>query len=328
MITSTLRFTGLALGPLALLAAASHVHAQEAYPTRPVRMIVSIPAGSGTDTIARLIAKGLSDRLGRQVVVDNRPGAGTMIGNDAVAKSKPDGYTLLVNGAAFTISPSVYRKMPYDAWNDFAPITLAVFTPNLMAVHPSVPVTSVKGLIALAQARPDELHYASGGNGTNSHMATALFASMANIRLVHVPYKGSMPGVIDLMSGNVALTTNSFSTLIHHVRAGRLRALGVANARRIAAAPDLPTIAEAGALPGYESVQWTGLWAPAGTPPAIIARLTREIVAVVSTPEMKEILAADGSEVVASTPDEFAAFVKAELAKWAKVVKATGIPPM
>lgn len=328
-VTRSLRSTPLLFTSFVLLAVAlPQAAAQEIYPSRPIRIIVSIPAGSGTDTVARLIAKGLSDRWGRQVIVDNRPGAGTMIGNDAVAKAKPDGYTLLMNGAAFTISPAVYKKMPYDAWSDFAPITVAVFTPNLMVVHPSVPVKSVKELIAFAKAQPDQLYYASGGNGTNSHMASALFASMANIRLVHVPYKGSTPGVIDLIAGNVAMTTNSFSTLIHHVRAGRLRALGVANARRVAAAPDLPTVAEAGGLPGYESVQWSGLWAPAGTPPDIIARLHKETVAILSTPDMKERLTSDGSEVVASTPEEFAALIKTELARWAKVVKATGIQPM
>lgn len=328
-VTRSLRSTPLLFTSFVLLAVAlPQAAAQEIYPSRPIRIIVSIPAGSGTDTVARLIAKGLSDRWGRQVIVDNRPGAGTMIGNDAVAKAKPDGYTLLMNGAAFTISPAVYKKMPYDAWSDFAPITVAVFTPNLMVVHPSVPVKSVKELIAFAKAWPDQLYYASGGNGTNSHMASALFASMANIRLVHVPYKGSTPGVIDLIAGNVAMATNSFSTLIHHVRAGRLRALGVANARRVAAAPDLPTVAEAGGLPGYESVQWSGLWAPAGTPPDIIARLHKETVAILSTPDMKERLTSDGSEVVASTPEEFAALIKTELARWAKVVKATGIQPM
>ena len=312
---------------LVLAFALPQARAQDQYPSRPIRIIVSIPAGSGTDTVARLIAKGLSERLGRQVVVENRPGAGTIIGNEIVAKAKPDGYTLLMNGAAFTISPAIYRKIPYDALHDFAPITVAVFTPNLMVVHPSVPVKSVKEMIALAKARPDQILYASGGNGTNSHLATALFVSMAQIRMLHVPYKGSTPGVIDLIAGNVAMTTNSMSTLMPHVRAGKLRALGVASARRVAAAPDLPTIAEAG-LPGYESVQWSGLLAPAGTPPEIIARLHKETVAIVSAPDVKKRLAGDGSEVVANSPDEFAVFIKAELVKWAAVVKATGIEPM
>ncbi len=298
----------------------------QSYPNRPIRMVVAIPAGSGTDTVARLIAQGLSERLGRQVVVENRPGAGTIIGNEIVAKAKPDGYTLLVNGAALTISPAMYKKIPYDTAHDFAPITVAVFTPNLMAVHPSVPAKTVKEMIALAKARPGQILFSSGGRGTNSHLATELFASMAQIRMVHVPYKGSTPGVIDLMAGHVALMTNSVSTLLAHVQSGKLRALGVASARRVAAAPDIPTIAEAG-LPGYESVQWSGLLAPAGTPQEIIARLNREIVAILRVPEMKQRLAADGSELVANSPEEFAVFLKAELVKWAAVVKATGITP-
>jgi len=298
----------------------------QAYPNRPIRIVVAIPSGSGTDTVARLIALGLSERLGRQVVVENRPGAGTIIGNEIVAKAKPDGYTLLMNGAALTISPAMYKKIPYDTLHDFAPITVAVFTPNLMTVHPSVPAKSVKEMIALAKARPGQILFSSGGRGTNSHLATELFASMAQIRLVHVPYKGSTPGVIDLMAGHVALMTNSVATLLAHVRSGKLRALGVASARRVAAAPEIPTIAEAG-LPGYESVQWSGLLAPAGTPQEIIARLHREIIAVLRAPEMRERLAGDGSELVANSPEEFATFIKAELVKWAAVVKATGITP-
>ncbi|MES2562690.1 MAG: tripartite tricarboxylate transporter substrate binding protein [Pseudomonadota bacterium] len=319
--------SGAAISSLLMLVPAQ-IHAQDAYPSRPVRIIVAIPAGSGTDIIARMIADGLSKRMGRQFIVENRPGAGTIIGNDAVAKAKPDGYTLLINGAAFTIAPAVYSKLPYDAWQDFAPVSVAVVAPNLMAVHPSVPAKTVKELIALARARPDQILYASGGNGTNSHMATALFASMAQIRIVHVPYKGSTPGVIDLIAGNVAMTTNSMPTLMPHVRTGRLRALGVASARRALSAPELPTVAEAAGLPGYESAQWTGVWAPAGTPADIIARLHREIVGTLSTPEVRERLLADGSETLASTPEAFAALIKTELARWVKVVKSAGIAPM
>lgn len=301
--------------------------AQDSYPARPIRIIVPIPSGSGSDSVARSIANGLSDRLGRQVVVDNRPGAGTIIGNDMVAKAKPDGYTLLMNGAAFTISPAIYKKISYDALHDFAPITLAVFTPNLLVVHPSVPAKSVKEIIALAKARPDQILYASGGNGTNSHLAMALFVSMAQIRMVHVPYKGSTPGVIDLIAGNVAVTINSIATVVQHVRSGKLRGLGVASSRRVAAVPDIPTIDEAG-LPGYESVQWSGLWAPAGTPQEIVARLHKETIAILRMPDTRERLTSDGSEVVASSPEEFAAFIKTEIVKWAAVVKATGIAPM
>ena len=328
MVTRLVFPLSLVAASLVLAVAPHRVRAQEVYPSRPVRIVVSIPAGSGSDTVARMIADGLTKRLGKQVVVENRPGAGTIIGNDAVAKAKPDGYTLLVNGAAFTITPALYKKLPYDALHDFTPITAAVVSPNLMVVHPSVPVKSVKELIALAKARPDQILYASGGNGTNSHMATALFASMAQIRIVHVPYKGSTPGVIDLIAGNVAMTTNSMSTLMPHVRVGRLRALGVASARRVATLPDMPTVAEAAGLPGYESAQWTGVWAPAGTPPDIIARLHKEIVATLHTSDVRERLSADGSEILASSPDEFASLIRKELARWVSVVKATGTPQM
>ena len=311
---------------VALAVALPDARAQGGYPNRPVRIVVPIPAGSGTDTVARVIAQGLSERLGRQVVVENRPGAGTIIGNDIVAKAKPDGHTLLMNGAALTISPAMYKNIPYDTLRDFVPVTVAVFTPNLMVVHPSVPVKSVQEMIALAKARPGEIFYASGGNGTNSHLATALFASMAQVRMVHVPYKGSMPGVIDLVAGNVAMAINSMSTVMPQVRAGKLRALGVASARRVAAAPDIPTIAEAG-VPGYESVQWSGLLAPAGTPQDIIARLYQETVAILRALDIRERLAGDGSELVANSPEEFAVFIRAELVKWAAVVKSTGIAP-
>lgn len=327
MVTHALDYTRLQMTALVILKVAlPEASAQENYPNRPIRMVVAIPAGSGTDTVARLIAQGLSERLGRQVVVDNRPGAGTIIGNEIVAKAKPDGYTLLMNGAALTIAPAMYKKLPYDTARDFAPITIAVSSPNLMAVHPSLPVKSVKEMIALAKARPGQILFSSGGRGTNSHLATELFISMAKIRMTHVPYKGSTPGVIALMAGEVSLMTNSLSTFMPHVRAGKLRALGVGSTRRVAAAPDIPTIAESG-VPGYQSAQWSGLLAPAGTPPEIIAKLHKETVAILRVPETTEQLVSDGSEMIANSPQEFAAFFKEELAKWVAVVKATGMTP-
>jgi tripartite-type tricarboxylate transporter receptor subunit TctC len=309
-----------------LLLSAAAVHAQDAYPSRPIRIIVAIPAGSGSDTAARLIAEGLTRRVGKQVVVENRPGAGTILGNDAVAKSKPDGYTLLMNGAAFTIAPAFYKKLPYDAAHDFAPITNAVVAPNVMCVHPSVPVKSVKDLIALARARPDQILYASGGNGTNSHMATALFASMAGIRLVHVPYKGGAASSADLAAGQVQLVITNMPEQVAYVTSGRTRALGVSTAKRSPRFPDLPTISET--LPGYESAQWTGVWAPAGTPPEVVSRLNREIVAVLALHDVRDKLMSDGSEIVASTPDAFAAMLKSEIARWQAAVKAAGIQQM
>ena len=309
-----------------LIATLPEALAQADYPTHPVRIIVPTAPGAGNDTVARLVAQGLSERMGRQVVVENRAGAGTTIGTELVARSAPDGYTLLMTVVAFAINPATYKKLRYDALRDFAPITQALFVPNMMAVHPSVPARSVKDIIALAKARPGELFYSSGGHGTNSHMATALFAIMAGIRLTHVPYKGATPAMTDLIAGHVALQTTSVSSIIPHVRARRLHALGVTSERRVAITPDIPTIIEAG-LPGYETVQWSGLLAPAGTPRDIITRLHKETVAVLRTPATTERLARDGSEIVAGTPEAFAELLSAEVAKWARVVKAAAVEP-
>ena len=302
--------------------------AQAHYPTQPVRMIVTTAPGGGLDTFSRLVTKELSGRAGQQFVVENRPGAGTTIAMAVLARAKPDGYTVLMNTSSFAISPAIYRKIPYDPVRDFIPITMGVATPNLLSVHPSVPVKSVKELIALAKARAaqgEPIFYASGGNGTNGHLATALFVNMAQIRLTHVPYKSGSLGVVDLIAGQVPVMLDSMSSLLPHVRAGKLRALGVSSARRAAAAPDIPTIAEAG-VPGYESGQWYGLFAPAGTPQDIIAWLHRETTAILRASNIKERLAVNGLEVVANSPNEFAAMVKADLAKWTKVVKSAGIP--
>ncbi|MEK7876473.1 MAG: tripartite tricarboxylate transporter substrate binding protein, partial [Pseudomonadota bacterium] len=299
--------------------------AQSGYPNRPIRVVVPGPPGSGFDTVARLMAPGLSERLGRQVVVENRPGAGTMIGNEFVARAPADGYTLLMCASAPAIHPAIYKKVPYDVVRDFAPITQTVFVPNAMVVHPSVPARSVRGMIALAKARPGEILFASAGLGTHGHLSMELFASMAQIRMIHVPYKGTTPGIIDLMAGNVAISSTSVIEALPHVRAGKLRALGVTSARRVAIAPDIPAVSEE--LPGYESVNWFGLLAPAGTPSDIIARLHKESVAVLRAPNIKERFAADGTEAVGSSPEEFAAFIKAETVKWAAVVKAAGITP-
>lgn len=296
------------------------------YPARPVRIVVPNAPGSSPDIVARLIAQPLSQRLGQQVVAENRAGAGTMIGGELVAKSPPDGYTLLMGVATLAINPATYKKVPYDASRDFAPITQVVSVPGVLAAHPSLPARSVKELIALARARPGDIAFASGGQGSYSHLSTELFASMAGIRMLHVPYKGSGPGVIDLLAGHVSVMTSNILSAIPHLRAGRLRALGITSAGRAASAPDVPTIAEAG-LPGYESVQWSGLLAPAATPREIIARLHQETGAVLRSPEMKVRLATDGAERVAGSPEEFAAYIRAETIKWAKVAKAAGIRP-
>jgi tripartite-type tricarboxylate transporter receptor subunit TctC len=313
-----------------LIAALPAALAQANYPTQPVRVIVTTAPGGGLDTFARLVTRELSARAGQQFFAENRPGAGTTIGSAVAARAKPDGYTLLLNTSAFVISPAIYRSIPYDPLRDFAPITMGASTPNLMVVHPSVPVKSIREMIALAKARADQgdpILYGSGGNGTNGHLAVALFESMAQIHMTHVPYRSGSLAVIDLIAGQVAMMTDSMSSVMPYVRAGKLRALGVSSARRAAAAPDIPTIAEAG-LPGYESGQWYGLFAPAGTPQEIITWLHKESTAILRATTVKERLAVDGIEVVANSPDEFAALIKAEIAKWTKLVKAVGMALM
>lgn len=311
---------------LVLSVAPPEARAQSDYPNRTVRVIVPTAPAGGNDTVGRVIAQGLSERWGRQVVVDNRAGASTMIGGEMVARAAPDGYTLLMGVSTLAINPATFRKVPYEAMRDFAPITQAVFVPNLMMVHPSLPVKTVKEMIAFAKARPGQVLMASAGFGTNPHLSMELFASMGQIRLIHVPYKSSTPGIIDLIAGHVAIMAPNMLQSIPHVRAGRLRALGVTSATRAASAPDIPTVAEGG-LPGYEAVQWYGLLAPAGTPREIIDKLHKETIAILRSPESAKRLAGDGAEVIASTPEEFAAFIKAETVKWAKVVKAAGIQP-
>jgi tripartite-type tricarboxylate transporter receptor subunit TctC len=322
------RVVRLVTGALALAGATvPAAAAQEPYPSRPIRIVVPTAPGGPSDVSARMIAQELTKRWGRQVVVDIRPGAGTIIGSEIVAKAPPDGYTLLVSPSTLVINPASCRKIPYDALLDFAPITHTLVVPNLIVVHPSLPVRTVKDMIALARIRPGEILYGSSGHGTNPHLTIELFASMARIHLIHVSYKGTAPGLVDLLAGRVALmATSSMALLIPHVGTGKLHALGVTTAHRIRALPDVPTIAEAG-LPGYESVQWSGMLAPAGTPREIIGMLHRETVAILRAPEARQRLADDGAEVVGSTPEAFAAFLKAETVKWAKVAKFAGIQP-
>jgi tripartite-type tricarboxylate transporter receptor subunit TctC len=295
--------------------------AQTGYPARSIRIVVPNSAGGFADAAGRLLALGLTERLGRPVLVDNRSGAGTIIGTEIVAKAPPDGYTLLMSPTTLAINPASYKKLPYDALRAFAPISQIASVPSVLVVHPSVPAKSVKELIALAKARPGEILYASPGHGTIPHLTMELFASMAKIRMLHVPYKGAAPAHLDLRAGRVAT-----ATLIGYVPDGKLRALGVTSARRSAAAPDIPTIAEAG-LPGFELVQWYGLLAPAGTPREIIERLHNEAVAVLRAADIRDHLVKNGGEVAASSPEEFAAFLKAETIKMARLVKAAGIQP-
>jgi tripartite-type tricarboxylate transporter receptor subunit TctC len=293
------------------------------YPNRPVRFIVPYAPGGGVDIVARLIAPKLSQSLGEAFVIDNRGGVGGNIGTALGAKAEPDGYTVVMAAAAFAINASLYRKLPFDPEKDFVPVSLIAATPNILAVHPSVQAKSVKELIALAKAKPHALNYASAGNGTTSHLAGELFKSMTDVDIVHVPYKGTSPAVTAMLSGEAQVMFAPALALVGHVKANKLRALAITSTQRSPAFPDLPTVAEAG-VPGFEARQWYGVVAPAGTPKEIVSRLSAEIAKIVQTPELKKHFTVEGSEPIGSSPEEFGKYIHAEIAKWAKVVKASG----
>jgi tripartite-type tricarboxylate transporter receptor subunit TctC len=296
----------------------------QTYPARAVRLVVPSSPGGGSDITARIIAPRLSEYLGQQVIVDNRAGAGTMIGGELVARAAPDGYTLLLGSTPMAINPAMYKKVSYDALRDFVPIAQIVSVPNLLIAHPSLPVKSVTELIAFAKSRPGQLTFASAGAGTSPHLSMELFLGMTGLKMIHVPYKGAGPGVLDVIAGHVALMTPTIISALGYVRGGRLRALGVTSAKRAAGAPEIPTIAEAG-VPGYEATQWFGVLAPAGTPGDVVNLIQSGISRVLQQPDMKTRLSTDGADPVGSTPEEFAAFIRSETAKWAKVVKVAGV---
>jgi tripartite-type tricarboxylate transporter receptor subunit TctC len=314
------------LALLSILVFAYPAAAQSDYPSRAVRILVPSSPGGGTDILARVLADHLSRSMGGQFFVENRPGAGQMIGIEAVARAAPDGYTLLMAASTLAINPAMYRKVSYDALRDFAPITQVAGLPNVLLVHPSLPVRSLQELVALAKTRPGHLTYASAGIGTSPHMGMELFKSMAGIDLVHVPFRGTGPAVTEMLSGRVPVGFSNTLTAIPHIEAGTLRALGVTGSRRAEALPKIPTIAEAG-VPGYDAMQWYGLLAPAGTPTAIVERIASDVAAALRLPDVKERLAADGAEAVGGTPAAFAVLIKQELDKWAKVARAAGIEP-
>ncbi|HET7199648.1 MAG TPA: tripartite tricarboxylate transporter substrate binding protein [Burkholderiales bacterium] len=295
----------------------------QGYPSRAVHVVIPLSAGGTTDVPGRLIAQKLSETLGQQFYVENKAGAGGMIGSDYVAKSKPDGYTLLLTATPFVITPHVYKKMPYQALADFAPVVRIASGPYVLVVHPSLGVHSVKELIALARKQPGKIDFASSGNGSAQHLVTALFAYMAGIQLNHVPYKGSGPAQQDLIAGIVKMSFVGTPIAIPHMKAGRLIALGVSTSKRSPEMPDVPTIAEAG-VPGYEARVWIGMLAPTGTPHEIVARLNGEIGELVRTEEMRKLLLPTGMEPDPDTPEQFGAFLKADYDKWGKVVKESG----
>jgi tripartite-type tricarboxylate transporter receptor subunit TctC len=310
----------------AACAAHAATSAAPGYPTRPVRVIVPQSAGGSTDLAARIVVQRMGESMGQTFVVDNRPGAGSLNGTDTVAKAVPDGYTLLAVAASFTINPSLHEKLPFDPVRDFSPITRLAALPHILVVHPTLPVKSVKELVALAKAKPGELNYASSGVATSTHLAAELFKHLTGTNMIQVPYKGGAPGMVGLLAGEVQLYFATISTALPHVKSGKIRALAVTSAKRSVVAPEYPTIAEAG-VRGYEHASWVGVLAPAKTPAAVISTLNAEAVKAAAREDVKSALLRDGLEVVGDTPQEFGGVIKAEVAKWMKVVKAAGIKP-
>ena len=309
---------------IALISLQVNAQSATAYPTKPIKIVVPFPPGGATDILARAIGFELQKTWGQSVVIENKPGAGGNTGADLVAKSPADGYTLIMaTVGTHAINMSLYAKMPYDAVKDFEPIVLVAGVPNLLVVHPSVPAKSVKELTALAKAQPGKLNVASSGNGTSIHLAAELYKQMAGVDILHVPYKGSAPAVADLLGGQVQLMFDNMPVSLPHAKAGKLRALAVTSLKRSPALPDVPTMDVEG-LKGFDATSWFGLLAPAGTPKDIIAKLNSASVAALATSEMRERLAAQGADPVGNTPEQFATFIKAEIEKWAKIVKASG----
>jgi len=305
------------------LASTSLATLAQTYPAKPIRFVVPFAAGGSTDMVARAIGPRLTEILGQTVIVDNRPGGGTVIGTESVARSAPDGYTFLIVPAPFTINPSLLGKLPYDALNDFTPITLINTTPLVVVVNPSVPARNVKELIALARAKPDMLNYGSSGTGGSNHLAGELFKSMTGVKMLHIPYKGNAPALTDLVGGHVDLIFNGLTSAYPMIKSGRIRALAVTSIRRSSVLPELPTLDESG-LKGFEATAWNGLAGPARTPPEIVDRLATSIAKILGNPEIRERLKSEGSDPVGSKPPEFAKYLRDEIAKWAKVIKMSG----
>jgi tripartite-type tricarboxylate transporter receptor subunit TctC len=309
---------------MALAAGTAPAFAQQPYPAKPIRLIVPLAPGGPSDTLARAVAQKLTEVMGQSVLVDNRAGAGGVVGTEITAKSPPDGYTMMLVSTSFAINASLYPKLPYDTLKDLAPVTLLAEAPYLIAVHPSLPAKSMKELIALARTRPGQLNYGSGGSGTGPHMALELLKFGTGTDIVHIPYKGAGPALIDLMAGHLQVQPVNILVGLPQARAGKLRALAVTTAKRSAAAPELPTVAET-VLPGFNEGGHHGILVPAGTPRDIVARLRQDILKVLQNPDVKDRLAAEGSEVVGNTPEEFGAMIRADVEKWAKVIQRTGI---
>ena len=312
------------LAPLLLAPAGA---AAQSWPSKPLRYIVPFPPGGGADLVARAVAQKLNEQAGLSVVVENRPGAGTIVGAEAAARSAPDGYTLFMgSNTTNAINPNLHPKLPYDTLKDFAPITRLSAFPNILVVHPSMPVKSVKDLIALGKARPGQLNYGSSGSGTPAQLAGVMFGDAAGVKMVHVPYKGSAPALAALIGGETQLMFASLGSSLTFIKSGRLRPLAVTSAKRSAAIPEMPTIAESG-FPGFEAITWHGLMVPAGTPAPIVQRLNAETVKILRQPDFVAWLLSQGADATPSTPEEFTTFLKSELALYARLVKQSGMKP-
>ncbi len=311
-------------GLLSALLAMPAITAAQSYPTRAIRIIVPYAPGGSTDVVFRLLAPRLTEELGQQVVVENRPGGASTIGLDVTAKAPPDGHTWGTPNITFGANPSLIKKMPFDSEKDLVPVSQVTVVTMVLSLHPSVPARSVKQLIALAKARPGELNFGSAGNASANHLATAKFMHQTGTKLVHVPYRGGGPAVISLVSGETSMLFATIPSAIQHIQAGRLRGLAVSRAQRSPAMPEVPTVAEAG-VPGYEAIEWNGVVVPAGTPPAVVRRIHQALSRVLALPAVKERIVAVGAEVVGSSPEEFTAFIRSELASWAKVIKEVGV---
>jgi tripartite-type tricarboxylate transporter receptor subunit TctC len=300
--------------------------AADAWPSRPIRMIIPFPPGGSNDIIGRMMGMHLGERLGKSVVVDNRAGAGGNLGIDLAAKSDPDGYTMLIISAAYAFAPSMYQKLPYDQVKSFVPVSKIGNGPNVVSVNPGLGVKSARELIAMAKAKPGQLNFASSGVGSSVHLASELFKSMAQIDIVHIPFKGGFPAMVDVMSGNSHMVIGTVVQALPHIKSGKLRALGVATKKRNPALPDVPTIDESG-LPGYEASNWWGVMFPAGTSKAIVDRVDRELASILKLPDVNKRFAADGAEPDHMSGPEFSKFIAVETAKWSRVVKEAGIKP-
>lgn len=319
-----LKLSTLAVAAATTLLPPGAALAQDAYPNKPVRMVLPFPPGGVTDLLARALAEKLAPRLGQPVIVDNKPGAGTVLASDLVARAPADGYTLLLAASSLGTAPLVYDKVSYDAVKSFTPVTQVASVVHVLVVNPSLPVKSVKELIAYAKAHPGKLNYSSTGSGTSTHLEGELLKSMAAMYMVHIPYRGSGPALTDLVAGQVNVMIDAYGSSGPFIKAGKLRALAVTTARRSPSVPELPTVAESG-LPGYEAMPWLGLVAPAGTPQPVVDRLYREVAKVLEEPEIRERFKGWGLDIIGNSPADFASFLRRDIAQWGKVIAGAGI---